>query len=1503
MAGTVGSLGDLTSAGFGQAGVSETGAQETNTANLIGSVAPLATSWSGPMVGTAVAYKAPTTSASGGNIFSEFDSFAHSTFNTVTSLGEGALKDMGKSIVSAVTAPGKLGIGLYELGKATYTNHENDATLNVLDSQQQSMNDNYKSGRISLGQYNAGMQDIAKQRQQLSQKIDDNEKLVTHGGTYATQGDIGTVEDIFAIATAGESESITQALSTGDSAIVNKLLASGSVASENLLRGGQILDGVMGKLSEGLDKAVSWNGLFGKTAEDSVTQEASNAATDNIGKGLEPVVKDITNEAQNNAGANATVLQKAKSVAVGLLIKRPLIYNTAVGQAQDFYHELSTGEYGDAAKEAGLMGLMTLAGGPVGAAMKYGGKIVQGAARQIFAEPSFIDTLSQYVGNKEAKGIYNDLAQRMRDDPEAGERVAQALKVMEDTNVKASNGSVVGAVQRIVDYHTLSMPDTPLSGMSHHEFVDNLSNLGRIAEEFGKAGDRGELLGDALRAYQDNRYAFGRITASSKNWLAGQLAEADGKSASLMGTEETAPTEEPNNVPKQPTTETTDLGKNGESEELANSLSNRDTLKVDDKVDLVYQGSGTQTKTKLSGTVVDYKPGDKRNFVNTYNTKVSTISDLPREIKGAKPRYSYGSKQFTLNFKDDATKALYIVAGKTPSSKDSEYLKYLKNEFPDKSVEDLRSMGQEVRSNIKNIAKDSNESSINVDSHSQVKNKTTTVSKDVNNHVSTGGRIRVKTTDGQYVNVNTEDVKSAKVTREKETSPAIENNVSAPSDQDVQQYAQSFGISEDKARQELSQHMPTRPEGQSQLTTTVNEPSGTKIAARQQVMQALDEQYGTHTPILNNVTLRNQIDKIVRTVDDTDEMVKQIGQIKAQSALAGVPKDLANDIRKNGYTVIAPNKIDAPYVRYNETNGKLATKFAKSDSNAYGSNYFQKSSQGLPVLKDVGAALTRVGLSPDSADGAVYSIFNQNMRNNLSEMVNDIKVDVPIGENRVDAIINKLSNYVKSKASITDMRQLNMKEVRTTLNVDTDTAKKIMGAINEAMLKVPLQLRGLGDRIVDYNYKINPFAGKYARIQSAGKFAYNPFFRWQQVTTTEMFAQAEAGGKAVSYPIWNKVVDTFFPGQSEELNNTITALKTNGIFEGGMSGYAAEDQAAGKIGTHLLPSEERSMAGLVNSMAAKAGVDVNTFIQQNPNEVTDTLRSFVQYPKGGNFINSPLARTINTAFFPARYNMKVAGMAARVLSEQNPFVQVAVIQGMLKAHDWLNSNEGLAWRQTNADAIGVFAWVSPLYSLGYVYDILGGKPNSIGEFGSLGGLPFGIISQLLDAEGVIQINTPYVSPENGQVLPDYIPKTTIGAASAALQSIVGSLFTYPGAVAGLPSKTGVIRSAVDKFTGATTTKDFSSVTPTNLTPAEQKEQSVWSQGQSGQVSANGNVVNLYKGPNIPVIPPSMRDADLQSRIDANAKPTTSSSTTKKKESQYTPAALPPTTTVNPLTAL
>jgi hypothetical protein len=97
--------------------------------------------------------------------------------------------------------------------------------------------------------------------------------------------------------------------------------------------------------------------------------------------------------------------------------------------------------------------------------------------------------------------------------------------------------------------------------------------------------------------------------------------------------------------------------------------------------------------------------------------KKGAMGTLPKELQGAKPTYNHGDKAFELNFPNDTTKALYIVAGAKTSAREADYLAFLRKQLPGKTDAQLKAMGVEVKASIKAQAKVSDPGKLSVANH------------------------------------------------------------------------------------------------------------------------------------------------------------------------------------------------------------------------------------------------------------------------------------------------------------------------------------------------------------------------------------------------------------------------------------------------------------------------------------------------------------------------------------------------------------------------------------------------------------------------------------------------------------------------------------------------------------------------------------------------------------------------------------------------------------------
>lgn len=674
----------------------------------------------------------------------------------------------------------------------------------------------------------------------------------------------------------------------------------------------------------------------------------------------------------------------------------------------------------------------------------------------------------------------------------------------------------------------------------------------------------------------------------------------------------------------------------------------------------------------------------------------------------------------------------------------------------------------------------------------------------------------------------------------------------------------------------------------------------------------------------NNANFDKQIKNLIAEHASAQELKTAITSIKASFSVEGFPQGVAKELSKMGYLPIAPVDLRAPFI---EGAGKISSGFAENDQ------FFIRATQPYPVLGGMGQLISRMGMSPNASSQRVYQIFNENVSRNLEELdfvgalkqkfkpvesggfskdelammqkqgitpellkKGSVAGEAAVAEQKEiedvsDYILKKLKN-ANARLPVSDYRQLSPRQIRDALEITNAQALEVQSAISRAYLQVPLNIRGLGDRAVDLTYSVRParaVAGRYTKLQGALRFAWNPFFNYLRlIPKTEILTSAEGGG----------FIGSVFAGRLGQLSDIRGALREVGAFEKGghfgnvMSGEAFESlgTTSRNLGKKLLPAQEYSISGLIGAQADRLGMDWKTYMDTFPDQVRDTVQMIAEYDRKSNFLNSPLARTLNIAFFPFRFETKVATIFARNLAKSSLMTQVSVVNGLLRAHTWLNSTEGQAWYSQNADAIGLFKYITPIASLNEVFEsLLPGHDHHLGNFGELGGLPFGWIPQILDAEGLTNFNAPSVNPKTGDPFPKYIPVTDKGQAAIAVQDLIGSLFSYPGATIGLPSKSSVARSAAQGLTTAQKT-DFKLITPTNLSPQQLNYSDTihqLAQAKPGSISQPTDTNTLTGVSVTPQDSSILHPAPKPAKTGAGA-----SKAKKKKKAEYTPELLP-----------
>lgn len=140
-------------------------------------------------------------------------------------------------------------------------------------------------------------------------------------------------------------------------------------------------------------------------------------------------------------------------------------------------------------------------------------------------------------------------------------------------------------------------------------------------------------------------------------------------------------------------------------------------------------------------------------------------------------------------------------------------------------------------------------------------------------------------------------------------------------------------------------------------------------------------------------------------------------------------------------------------------------------------------------------------------------------------------------------------------------------------------------------------------------------------------------------------------------------------------------------------------------------------------------------------------------------LTSPMIRTLNTVFFPIRFQTKAIMQTADWFGSLSPVTRLAVLNSWTSTAHWLQTKEGKEWRNKNRP---MFA---NLFNYTFAYEGIGKSVDAVtrgslfgGNTGLIGGLPFGFIANIARDLGYVgqdsQINTATGMPFQREVIKD-----------------------------------------------------------------------------------------------------------------------------------------------------
>lgn len=596
---------------------------------------------------------------------------------------------------------------------------------------------------------------------------------------------------------------------------------------------------------------------------------------------------------------------------------------------------------------------------------------------------------------------------------------------------------------------------------------------------------------------------------------------------------------------------------------------------------------------------------------------------------------------------------------------------------------------------------------------------------------------------------------------------------------------------------------------------------------------------------------------IAKRLAEADDPAKEFLKLKEEGILKGpnLPGQIEDMINSGARGDMLKKQIGSlKSVQPALVNGKMVTtKDGRFLAFAKGAGTVRKADQVADIVKGkkatfgvVGRGLEKVGISTKQANPAEQKAIFNKVKDNFIKTI-DANTDIKMPGRDILSQLNKLTDQ---KKGVFDIRQLTKGEIAEAMGSDKKAAGQVLDAYNQAFKKLSYKDRGLAGKLTDFNMRNNPVAPGYARIQSIARYEMNPSFRLQENIETRLGAGALTGKNTMPF--------------TDKYNDTVKMLRDEGVFKSMFAGPAGESAAGlGAISAKLSKSQQNQLAMTLETMAG-GKKNVMKFVTDPKNaDIMQDIKTIVQYPDKG-FTSSNFMKALNLAAFPMRYNLKVTQFAAKALAKQPGAVQVQVLKGIKDFTDWQKTPEGIKWNSDNAEVLGILRYYTPIGSIEAVGKLL--NPSGIRglkDLGQIGGLPFGVISNVIRGQGITKSPSPYLNPKTGEVVPEKVPQDTKARLEQALSDIVGSMFTYPGRIVGgenVPSKTQISQGIATGLTlGSLKGGKYESVTRTDLTDKQKKTQAVLRAGQKSSLPktspmAKNRFVDISSGKPVTITP-------------------------------------------------
>lgn len=441
------------------------------------------------------------------------------------------------------------------------------------------------------------------------------------------------------------------------------------------------------------------------------------------------------------------------------------------------------------------------------------------------------------------------------------------------------------------------------------------------------------------------------------------------------------------------------------------------------------------------------------------------------------------------------------------------------------------------------------------------------------------------------------------------------------------------------------------------------------------------------------------------------------------------------------------------------------------------------------------------------------------------------------------------------------------KEDLINANFAPEIAEKIFSATRQARREIPASVVGMADKVVNFLLSGNTKAGGlasriYGNILKATvktRYEWSPLYAFQAMVETKLNmslllkdSRVFYGGKTLSrLGTWTAEK---FGVHLDSMKNYVKDVLDNPTFE---ELEFVRDDLIGELGRTTMDSSnpdvmqmQRFVEGDVRTLGEKASFETSirsknpyyaitgqssvrmatvfnkglankfgmTLAEagdyvlengvkkyKNPEIVQmmkDATRDAFHYKTG--FMTSPLMKTMNTIWFPLRFEVKTMQIAVKWMNSLTPMTRSVVMSNWIHFANWSQSEEGIRWRKTNKSIFyNILNYTTAYSQIGKTVEAVSKGRLFGGNAGLIGGIPFGFITSIARELALVSEDKDQFSLSGERFQKD-IPRKLVSpeAFTVALETLLASMSpTMPfysvtgGLIKGVSS-----RSFIEKFT-------------------------------------------------------------------------------------------------------